>query len=114
MVHGHYNGKQITDPSVRVLFTRENVLASQWYRNRLLIKQERDIALWTRHAAYLKAFMARPSHREESVRLALAERVQHVTGKLALVSSPAYLERLHGTIGADPMSKSVNTMSAKA
>jgi phosphoenolpyruvate carboxykinase (diphosphate) len=113
MVHGHWNGKAITDSNVRTLFTRDNLLASDWYRRRLQVKQERDIALWTRHAAYLKTFMARSSHRDESKRLAMTERLQHVENKIAEVSSPAYLERLNGTIGADPMNKAEQAIGAK-
>jgi hypothetical protein len=113
MVHGHWNGKAITDPSVRILFTRENLLASDWYRRRLQVKQEREIALWTRHAAYLKTFMARPSHIDESKRLGLDERLKHVSNQLSLVSSAKYVDSLNGTIGADPMGKVAQSMSAK-
>ena len=113
MVHGHWNGKAITDPSVRALFTRESLLASDWYRRRLQVKQEREIALWTRHAAYLKTFMARPSHIDESKRLGLDERLQYVNDNLALVSSIKYIDSLNGTIGADPMGKAAQSMNAQ-
>jgi phosphoenolpyruvate carboxykinase (diphosphate) len=113
MVHGHYLGKSINDPSVRALFTKENLLASDWYRRRLHIKQEREIALWKRHAAYLQRFLQRDSHADEAHRLDIAGRLAHAEKRIALVSAPAYLDVLHGTIGADPMGKYVQTMSAK-
>ncbi len=113
MVHGHWNGKGITDPSVRALFTRDSLLASDWYRRRLQVKQERDIALWTRHAAYLKTFMSRQSHIDESKQLGLDERLQYVNKNLALVSSSKYIDGLNGTIGADPMGKVAQSMSSK-
>jgi hypothetical protein len=34
-------------PALRALFTREAMLASDWYHERLVVKQ-RDIALWAR------------------------------------------------------------------
>ena len=37
------------------LFTREAMLASDWYRERLAVKQERDVALWKRHVAALES-----------------------------------------------------------
>jgi hypothetical protein len=90
MAHGAYEGMGIDAPEIRGLFTREAMLASDWYRERLAVKQERDVALWTRHVSALEA----SGH--EALRLAEA-RVQ-----LARVSAPAYLQELEGTIGADP------------
>ncbi len=69
------------------LFTREAMLASDWYRERLRVKQDRDMALWTRHVSALES-AGRPL---EEARL-----------QLARVSAPAYLQELEGTIGADP------------
>jgi hypothetical protein len=87
MAHGSYEGIGVDDPEIRGLFTREAMLASDWYRERLAVKQERDVALWTRHVAALEAARAN----SEEARL-----------QLARVSSPAYLQELEGTIGADP------------
>ena len=83
MAHGQYEGRGVSDPAIRELFTREAVLASDWYRVRLVAKQQRDTALWTRHV--------------EATGSAEAKR------RLAFVSSSAYLEQLTGTIGADPL-----------
>ncbi len=55
MAHGHFEGKGIDHPTIRALFTREVLLASDWYKERLSIKQRRDIALWQRHVAALEA-----------------------------------------------------------
>ena len=115
MVHGHWNGKLISDPTVRALFTREALVASDWYKRRLGVKQERDVALWTRHSAYVKEFLARPSHADEAARLDLAKRLTWVQERLAEASAPAYLERINGTIGADPMGQMAGkkTLGAK-
>jgi len=94
MVHGVWEGKSINDPCVRGLFTREAVLSSDWYRERLCVKQERDVALWRRHLASLDSF--RGSGIDVERRLACAR------WEFARVSSPAYLNELFGTIGADP------------
>ena len=112
MVHGHWNGKSIDHAEVRALFTRDYLVKSDWYRRRLAVKQERDIALWTRHITYLREFLTRPSHADEAARLGIAQRLVASEHHLAEVKSPAYLERLHGTIGADPMGKAVLSMRA--
>ena len=82
MAHGTYEGKGIKEPSIRGMFTREALLSSDWYAERLATKQKRDIALWTRHVAATNSAAAK--------------------AELTRVSSPAYLEELRGTIGADP------------
>jgi hypothetical protein len=99
MACGSLDGKGIDDPGIRGLFTRESLLASEWYRERLHAKQSRDIALWERHLQALEAFR---SANEEGAFPDLGERVTEARTQLARVSADAYLEELVGTIGADP------------
>jgi hypothetical protein len=89
-------------------------MASDWYRQRLLVKQRRDIALWQRHVAYLTAFLARPSHADEAARLGLVARLAQAERQLGVVAAPAYLASLSGTIGADPMGEMVEAAALKA
>ena len=90
-------------PALRSMFTREYLLGSDWYRERLAIKQRRDEALWSRHVTYLEQFLARVSHRDVAGRMDLAGRLRHAKQKLADARRPEYPERLLGTIGADPL-----------
>jgi hypothetical protein len=76
MAFGEFEGKSITEPCIRALFTRESLLASDWYRERLRAQQAHDIAFYTRYA----------------------ESSEH----LRYVKSDAYLASLTGTIGAEP------------
>jgi hypothetical protein len=103
MARGHYEGRDANDPEIRALFSREELLASDWYQERLAIKQERDVALWERHARSLTEFLARAGHREEAERLGIAERLEHARVELERVSDPEYRKSLIGTIGADPI-----------
>jgi len=107
MARGHFQGRDAHDPGVRALFTRESLLASDWYQDRLAIKQERDAALWERHVRSLAEFLARAGHREEAERLGIAERLEHARAELERVSAPEYLKSLVGTIGADPIHRPV-------
>jgi hypothetical protein len=98
MAHGEWEGKGAGDPQVRAMFTRESVLESDWYQERLQAKQERDVRLWRRHIAALEAYISGPGSGQLDVQSRLAQaRVQ-----MARVSSAAYLAELVGTIGADP------------
>ena len=56
MVHGSDRGMGVDHPQIRALFTREAMLASDWYRERLQVKQLRDVALWKRHVHSLEEF----------------------------------------------------------
>ena len=103
MAHGQYEGKNITDPAIRQMFSREALLASDWYKARLKVKQDRDMALWTRHVKYLKEFMDRKSHKAQIQKLDIAGRLKAAESRLKEVSNPAYLQELVGTIGADPI-----------
>jgi hypothetical protein len=103
MAHGHYQGKDARHPEVRALFTREALLASEWYAERLRVKQERDVELWTRHVRSLSEFLERPGHRDEALRLGIEERLALAKRELERVSSEGYLASLEGTIGADPI-----------
>ena len=80
------------------MFTRESLLASDWYRERLRAKQARDVALWSRHIAALEAFVAGPGSPQFDVR----ERLQEARAQMERVSAMAYRAELVGTIGADP------------
>jgi phosphoenolpyruvate carboxykinase (diphosphate) len=95
MACGSYQGKNADHPAVRALFTREALLASDWYAERLRAKQTRDVALWKRHVAALEKARSTPEVDVES-------RLREAQKQLARVSAVEYLKELEGTIGADP------------
>jgi hypothetical protein len=101
MAQGSFEGKTERDPEIRELFTRECLLESDWYQDRLQARQERDITLWNRHVDYLQRFQANSHNDPVSDRMHLAARAQFAVDQLEAVSSPEYLRQLVGTIGAD-------------
>ena len=102
MAKGQFEGKGVEDDSIRSLFTRESLLVSDWYRERLRTKQERDIALWRRHLSSLEVF--RSTSRATAVAKSpdVEALLKTAREQLTRVSSPAYLGELTGSIGADP------------
>jgi hypothetical protein len=99
MAHGEYEGKRVTDPRVRGLFTREYLLTSDWYHARLHMQQSLDTALWMRHRDSVERFAAGSLPAADidlQARLAIALKY------LRYVKSDAYPRDLVGTIGADP------------
>jgi phosphoenolpyruvate carboxykinase (diphosphate) len=101
MAKGAWQGKDARHPDVRRMFTKESLLASDWYHKRLKKKQSGDIALWKRHLASLETFMANPKNREEVEQLRLKDRKQLAIKELEHVSRAEYLQELVGTLGAD-------------
>ena len=106
MAHGAYESSsgtmKLNDPAFRKLFDRDAVLASDWYAERLRVKQERDIALWGRHVQALEDFQQGEMFSSAACDFDAQQRTLEARAQLARVSSPAYLAELRGTIGADP------------
>lgn len=102
MRNDRYEGKTLADPEIRALFTRGSVLASDWYRARLVAKQGVDARLWERHAGYLEKFLGNPSYAGVAERMGLTSRLENVRAKLAEVRSAGYVESLVGMTGAEP------------
>lgn len=96
MVYGNYSGMTLEHPTIRRLFSRDAMLASDWYRERLETKRRRDLALWRRHEGTLElAARAR-------VAVDYQARQRIVREQLARLNSPDYSKELVGTLGADP------------
>jgi hypothetical protein len=103
MANGEYEGLTIADDRLRNMFTRDYLLSSDWYRERLATKQRRDVALWQRHARYLDAYTSKPSSSDVASRLKLEQRRSYAAIQLEAASSEQYVASLIGTIGADPL-----------
>ncbi len=103
MLNDQWEGKGLDDPEFRKMFARESLLAGNWYAVRLAAKQKIDRQLWRRHVDYLDKFLKRASHADEAARLGIADRLSRAKKTLEQVESPAYLETLRGTLGAEPI-----------
>jgi hypothetical protein len=103
MATGEYEGLDAHHPQIRAMFTREKLLESDWYKERLQLKQLRDIELWNRHCSSLQQFLDDVDYADEAERLGIAQRLDNAKAKLKQVQSEEYLEGLVGTLGADPL-----------
>ncbi len=105
MVNGEYNGKAIDDPEIRNLFTREYLLESDWYRDRLVNKQLNDISLYQRHKKYLKNYLSSSINLSDADKKIIQAKLNKVEKDLGHVKSADYLRSLKGTIGLDSLNK---------
>ena len=103
MATGSYQGKDVHDAGIREMFTKESLLKSDWYLQRLKVKQTRDIALWRKHLDSLQRFLELENYADEVERLGLNQRLETARTELERVGSAAYLDEIVGTIGADSL-----------
>ena len=103
MAYGSYEGKHISNPALRNFFDRDYVLNSNWYKERLILKQQKDIRFYDAQIVYLEAFIANPNNTSLVAEMTIEKRLNNVKNIYNDVKSEAYLNRLVGTIGADPL-----------
>ena len=81
------------------MFTRDSVLASDWYAQRLAAKQSYDIEHYQQAAEGLERFQSGVTNADTVERLHVQRELQEIYAELARVSKPAYLAELVGTLG---------------
>ena len=101
MAYGNYEGKEIGNPELRKYFDRESVINSDWYKKRLMHKQNKDIAFHRQQIEYLEDFMANPENVTLVEEMQIAQRLEKVKTTLKHAKSAVYYNNLIGTIGAD-------------
>lgn len=102
MRDGNWEGRGVDDPEFRALFSREKVLASEWYRARLAAQQTVDLHLWESQARYLEKFLQRQNYADVAEELDIRGRLERVTAHARAARNPDYLDKLVGTLGAEP------------
>jgi hypothetical protein len=102
MRDGKWEGRDANDPTFRALFTRESLLASDWYRTRLEAQRTVDTHLLESQARYLEKFLALAGYADVAARLDASGRLARVAAAAKAAREPNYLEKLRGTLGVEP------------
>ena len=105
MAYGNYNGKDLSDPELRKEFNRDSVLQTDWYKNRLKLKQQRDSALLKNQIQYLESFKENPINSKLVKKMDISQRIEKARLRLSYIESDKYIDDITGTIGADPLFK---------
>jgi hypothetical protein len=82
------------------MFTREAVLASNWYAQRLDTKQAAASARADAGLAAIDKFVSTPGNEEPTARLDMPARVEAAQVAARQLASPEYREQLVGTVGS--------------
>ncbi|WP_040162419.1 hypothetical protein [Nigerium massiliense] len=93
------DGLTLDDEEFRTMFTRESVLASDWYAARLAAKQAEDVQQVRTGLMRMDAFTRSPENLEAAGRLNLGERIASARAELKRLQSADYLKGLKGTVG---------------
>ena len=83
------------------MFNRDYLLQSDWYQERLRIKQARDAALWRMNRDYVEQKMDELKEEETDQWSEMQGRMEKAEQMIEWVNSQNYLDRLQGTLGAD-------------
>lgn len=103
MAYGSFDGKDLSNQDLRKQFERESVLQSDWYKERLKLKQTKDVAFLQSEIRYYEDFMSNPKNKSLVNEMKISQRVEKAKSRLEYVASEKYVKDLVGTIGADPL-----------
>lgn len=102
MRDGAWEGRDASDPAFRALFARETLLTSDWYRARLEALRTMDATLLEKQTRYLEKFLTRANYADVAARLDIRGRLVRLVDGTRATRTPAYLEKLTGTLGVEP------------
>jgi len=108
MAEGSYEGMTINDPKFRAMFTREAVIGSDWYKQRLSTFRDREAIRLTNFISSMEGYLTKTQQagnwkgQEIAKRLNLEERLAACKAELARVKTADYLKSLEGSLGVDP------------
>jgi hypothetical protein len=96
-------GWGLESPEFRVMFTREAILASDWYAQRLDAKQAAASARANAGLAAIEKFVSTPGNEEPTARLDMPARVEAARVGAQQLASPEFRKQLVGTSGSTPL-----------
>jgi len=96
-------GWTLESPEFRATFTRESVLSSSWYAERLDARQAAATARARAGLAAIERFVSTPGNEEPNARLDMPARVEAARLEAERVASPEYRTQLIGTLGNTPL-----------
>jgi len=98
MAFGADGGLTLDSPEFREMFTRESVLASSWYAERVRAAREEELRQARNSVAAMEHFISEPRNAEAAERLGIAEKLERARAVLTEDPQRAH-ERLFGTLG---------------
>ena len=101
MAEGSYEGKGLNDPEIRKMFTYEYLIESDWYKARVMAKQQSDIAMYADRIRYIEKILREDVNLTPEISADLSTRLETLKNHHEYVCSYEYAKFLNGTIGRD-------------
>ncbi len=101
MAYGEYEGMTLASPELRKMFTYDYLLESDWYKARILAKQQSDIALYAKHIRYIEKIIREDQNLSPEMYDDLLAKLDKMKGVYEYICSYDYIKYLNGTIGKD-------------
>ncbi len=98
MVEGNYEGKDLSHPEIREMFTYDYLIKSDFYVSRVMQKQQNDIRLHENHIKNLEQSIASNS-KDPKIIAELKRRLSVAKADLTDISSIAFMKRNVGMLG---------------
>ncbi len=105
MATGSYEGMTETSPEFRAMFTRESILASDWYTDRLAELQSKTVSYYSKSVKTLESYLENSDRHAEKMVSLVTTNLTETKELLALAQSDQYITDVTGTIGADILCK---------
>lgn len=101
MAYGEYEGKGLNSPEVRRMFTYEYLVESDWYKSRIMLKQQTDIAQMAERIRYIERILREDKNLTPEMTEDLSQRLEKAKSLHDYLCSYDYAKFLYGTIGRD-------------
>ena len=96
-------GWTLDSPEFRAQFERQNVLASDWYKERLAAKQQEELGRIQQGIEDMNRFLSIPTNATTVARLQLTDRIARAEAEYKRKSTDEYAKRLIGCLGVQPL-----------
>ncbi len=100
MKDGSYNGMTPDSPEFRAMFTRESVINSEWYAERIVMRQQVDMNYLQSSILHMQELLTKPGNAD--IRDDIKAKIDDATAKLKSTRSVQSMKAMNGTLGADP------------
>ena len=101
MAYGEYEGMKLQHPDIRKMFTYEYLVESDWYKSRIMLKQQNDILQMAERIRYIERIMREDQNLAPEMVEDLSQKLDKAKSTHDYLCSYEYAKFLYGTIGRD-------------
>lgn len=105
MAYGEYEGMKLQSPEIRKMFTYEYLVESDWYKSRIMLKQQNDILQMAERIRYIERIMREDQNLSTEMIEDLNLKLDKAKSSHDYLCSYEYAKFLYGTIGRDSIKR---------